>query len=86
MHKYREILKNLSLLTQLGLSLIMPVLLCLFLCWFLVGKLGLPVWIFVPGILFGLGGSAMTGWKFYQIIMKDQKKDSRKGINHNQHL
>lgn len=86
MQKYREILKNLSILTQLGLSLIMPVLLCLFLCWFLVNRFGLPGWIFIPGLVLGLGASAVTGWKFYQMIMKDQKKDNRNGFNHNQHL
>ncbi|MBR2188946.1 MAG: AtpZ/AtpI family protein [Eubacterium sp.] len=86
MRRRREILKNLSILTQLGLSLIMPVLLCLFLCWFLVSRAGLPVWIYVPGILFGLGGSVMTAYKFYKMIMKDQDMGNRNRKGFNGHL
>ncbi len=81
-----DIGKNLALLTQLGLSLIMPLLLCLGGCYFLTSRLGIGGWIYIPGFFFGLGGSATTGYKFYKMIMKDEKANDRKDrVSFNRH-
>lgn len=77
MKRWTKALGNISMLTQLGLSLIMPVLLCIALCYYLTTHFALPGWIFIPGIFFGLGGSFATAYRFYRMIMKDEKKNER---------
>ena len=81
MKQWSDIIKNLSLLTQLGLSLITPTLLCLGICYLLQNKTGIGAWIYIPGFFFGLGGSATVGWNFYQMMERRQKKeDAARGI------
>ena len=55
---------------QLGLDLLMPVVLCVLLCWWLVSAFGVGAWVYVPGFLLGLGGGAMNFWKFWKRIEK----------------
>ena len=57
---------------QLGLSLLMPLLLCLFGCHLLTLRFNVGGWIYILGFFFGLGGSAMTAWKVYLSIMRHQ--------------
>ena len=80
MQKWSSIFKQLSMLSQFGLSLLTPTLLCLLVCWWLTAKLGLGAWIYIPGFILGLGSSFMTAWKFYVKIMSANKKlsDDRK--------
>ena len=74
------------MLTQFGLSLLTPTLLCLFLCYFLSSRLGVGGWIYIVGFFFGLGGSATVGWKFYKAVLKDdKKKEKRSGVSFNRH-
>ena len=40
MKQWSEILRNVTMLSQLGLSFITPLLLCLALCWFIISKTG----------------------------------------------
>ena len=84
MKEWRTILKNLSLLSQLGLSLITPLLLCLFLCYLLVSRLNVGEWVYIPGFFFGMGGSVSVAWKFWKMVERDQEKDrdkKRRGEN-----
>ncbi len=71
-------LQGFVMVGQLGLSLLMPLLICLFLCYFLVTRLCLGGWVFIPGFIFGLGSSAMTAWKVYLSVSKKQNKDRKK--------
>ena len=73
-----EIAKQLSWLTQLGLSLITPILLCILGCVFLCNKCGVGEWIFIPGFILGLGASFMTGYKFFLSESAKSKKDKDK--------
>ena len=68
MKDWQYILKNLSLLSQMGISLAAPLLLCLFLCSWLNSR------FMIGGFIMGLGGSFMTAYKLYLAIMKTQKK------------
>lgn len=87
MKQYSEILKNITMLSQLGLSLMTPLLLCLGICWVLTVKLGIGVWIYILGFFFGLGGSATVAYKFYLSINRDQKKkDKKHKVYFNRHL
>ncbi|MCD7818958.1 MAG: AtpZ/AtpI family protein [Lachnospiraceae bacterium] len=70
-----SILKNITLFTQFGLSLITPLLLCLAICWVLVSYAGLGVWIYVPGFVLGLGGSGTFAYNFYLSVIKKEEKD-----------
>ena len=87
MKQWNNILKNISLLTQFGLSMITPLLLCLFICWYLNTRLGLPAWVYVVGFFFGLGGSGMVVYKFFLSVKKEEKKDKKKTrISFNDHV
>ncbi len=80
-------MKNISLLTQLGLSLVTPLLLCIAACYALTTYVHIGSWVYLPGIFFGLGGSFATAYKFYQMVMKDEKGNERaKSKSFNSHL
>ena len=67
---------------QLGLSLLMPLLMCLFACYLLVSKLSLPVWIYIPGFILGLGASMTTAYKVYlSVVQKEEKKKIKRNPN-----
>ena len=70
-----ELLKNITMVTQFGLSLLMPLLLCVLFCWWLTTRFGIGGWIFIPGFFFGLGSSGMTAWKLYKSVMNREEKE-----------
>lgn len=76
-----DFLKNITMLTQFGLSLVIPVLLCLAGCWILTSRFGIGGWIFIPGFFFGLGGSAMVAYKLYLSVQKQEKREKKKNKN-----
>lgn len=80
----QEIIKHVSLLSQLGLSFITPIVLCVLGCWFLCEKCGFGAWIYIIGFVFGLGGAFMTAYKFY--CWQTRKKEDRKPpVSFNRH-
>ena len=86
---FADMVKNLTLLTQLGLSLITPLMMCLGICWWLCTHFGLGGWIFIPGFFFGLGGSFSVALKLYHLtIQKDQKEkqEKKKPLGYNRHI
>ena len=48
MKQWSEIIRNVTMLSQLGLSLITPVLICLAVCWLIVSKTGTGGWVYIP--------------------------------------
>ena len=86
MKQWTGFFKQITLLTQFGLSLITPLLMCLAGSWFLTSKTGLGAWIYIPGFFFGLGGSAMVAYKLYLGMMKEEKKKKKDIISFNRHL
>ena len=71
------------------LSFITPLLLCLALCWFIISKTGVGVWVYIPGFFFGMGGSATVAYKFYLSINRQQRKENKKRknkVSFNRHL
>lgn len=62
----RECAENLALLTQLGLSVAVPPILCLYAANWLRSRLDLGLWIMVIGLLLGLGGAAVNVWKMIE--------------------
>lgn len=86
MKQWMNMVKNLTMLTQFGLSLITPLLMCLALSWLLYAKAGIGGWVFIPGFFFGMGGSGMVAWKLYLSVMKDEgKKNRKKSVSFNRH-
>ena len=86
--QWSEILRNVTMLSQLGLSFITPLLLCLALCWFIISKTGVGGWIYIPGFFFGMGGSATVAYKFYLSITahdKKEKEEEKKKVSFNKH-
>lgn len=80
------IMKSITLLTQFGLSLVTPLLLCLAVCWWLTGRMGVGGWVYILGFFFGMGGSAMVAYKFYLSTVNGQKKEEKKNyISFNRH-
>ena len=55
MKKWTDIIEKLTMLTQLSLSLVTPLLLCLGLCWWSSNRWSLGGWIYLIGFFFGLG-------------------------------
>lgn len=79
MKNWNSVFRQLSMLSQMGISLMMPLLLCLAGSYWLNTRFHVGAWIYLPGVFFGLGGSFATAYKIYQSIMKEQeqKKEDR---------
>ena len=83
---FADSMKNITMFTQFGLSLVIPLLVCIGICWWLTARMGVGGWVYIPGFFFGLGGLAMTMYKFYLSIVGRQKKEKKKDkISFNQH-
>ena len=77
-----KLIGQFAMVGQLGLSLLMPRLMCLFACYLLVSKLSLPVWIYIPGFILGLGASMTTAYKVYlSVVQKEEKKKIKRNPN-----
>ena len=88
MKRLGYIYRNVMMLSQLGLSFVTPILLCLALCWWITSRFGVGGWIYIPGFFFGLGGSGMVGYKFYLHIDKKERKEEdsqKKKVYFNNH-
>ena len=87
MKDWSGIFKNITMLTQFGLSFITPLLLCLALCWWLTVRMGMGGWVYIPGFFFGMGGSVMVAYKLYLSVTHRQKKEKKKSkVSFNRHL
>lgn len=67
-------LQNLTWLTQLGLSLAVPPILCLVAADWLAKRFDLGAWVFVVAIFLGIGGSASTFAQFARMMARKNGK------------
>lgn len=74
----KECAENLALLTQLGLSLATPPLLCLYAADWLRNRFDLGLWVMVVALMLGLGGAAVNVWKFWKMMEKRTEKRNKK--------
>lgn len=87
MKQWADTLKNLSILTQFGLSLVTPLLLCLAGCWWLNSRCQIGIWIYAAGFFLGLGGSGMVAYKLYLAAAEHSKKEKKKKkVSFNRHV
>jgi ABC-type dipeptide/oligopeptide/nickel transport system permease component len=79
MHSVNKFLQNLTLLTQLGISLVTPPLVCIWLASYLQKKFSLGIWVMLVAIAVGLLASASTAYSFYKRYqVRNRKKDDGK--------
>ncbi len=73
MKKWTGMITNLTMLTQFGLSLVAPLFLCL--AHFAGGFATAFSWNMdlSARLFFGIGGGAVTAWKFGQSVLRYQK-------------
>lgn len=69
-------LEDLVWLTQLGLSMLLPPVACLWLAYWLVNGRGWPMWIYLPALLLGLACGAQSFWQFARRMLKRAKKQT----------
>ena len=81
----QEIIKHVSLLAQLGLSFAAPLVLCMLGCWWLDSRFELGAWIYIVGIVFGLGAAFMTAYKFYLYTVSKTDREKKKPTSFNDH-
>ena len=58
MKGWYKALEDIVWLTQLGLNMLLPLVLCLAGCWWAVERWNWPEWLFLPGLLAGAAGMA----------------------------
>lgn len=80
--KASKLIGQFAMVGQLGLSLLMPLLMCLFACYLLVSKLSAPLWVYIIGFIMGIGASMTTAYKVYlSVVHKEEKKKIKKDPN-----
>ena len=78
-------LEDLVWLTQLGLNILLPLVLCLAGCWWAVDRWNWPEWLFLPAILLGLAAGAQNFWVFAKERLDRTKNETSKRVGFNHH-
>lgn len=73
-----SVLQGASYLTQLGLSIAVPIILPLLGAGWLVRRFGLGSWIYLLALVLGLGTAACTFWEFVKMVQRKAKQSDRK--------
>lgn len=74
------------MIIQLGLTLVIPLLACLYVCYWLCEHIGVGSWIYIVGLIFGIGADIMTWYKLYLREKNRKKKKDRKPFGFNDHI
>lgn len=72
-----ECLKSLALLSQIGLSVATPLVLCTYGAYWLRNRFGLGGWIVVVGLVLGLLGAVGGIWRSYQMILRSGSRKNK---------
>lgn len=84
-----SVFRELVWLTQLGFSIVSPLLLCFLGAVWLRNRFALGGWIVVIGLLLGLGGAFSAGLTFYrhtrQLDGAEKRKNGPPPISFNEH-
>lgn len=71
-----DIMRGVSYLTQVGLSVATPIILCLLAAQWLQTRFGLGSWVSVAGLLIGLTSGLLSLFKFLLYIQKKSSHGS----------
>ncbi len=86
MDGWYKALENLVWVTQLGFSLLFPLVCFLGGCWWLTQNAGVGGWVYIPGVLLGLAVGAATFKSFAKSwlrrVEREQKKTSPRFNRH----
>lgn len=74
-------LKYTTMITQLGISVVTPILLCIFGALWLKGKFNLGNWIVICGIVVGVSSGFYSLMSYFYLFLKDAKKDQEEYNN-----
>ena len=69
-----KVLQNLTYLTQLGLTIALPLVFCIFGASWLQKRFNLGSWIVLVGIILGIGSAACSLFGFIKTMSKKAKK------------
>lgn len=87
MKSMMELVRGLAWFTQLGISLVVPVLLFVGGAAWLQQRLGAPGWIMIPAFVLGLGTAGATARKFWRdACRKAQRGADQAPKSFNRHL
>ena len=78
MKGWYKALEDLVWLTQLGLNMLLPLVMCLGGAWWAVNSWSWPEWVFLPAILLGLASGAQNFWYFAKEHLDRAKKEKPK--------
>lgn len=78
LQSWMKALRELAWLTQLGISLITPPLLCAGLCWWAIGRFGWPEWSMLPALALGFGAAAISFYNFYKYMQRKSERTRKK--------
>ncbi len=73
----KDVQRTLVLVTQFGISMIVPIVLCMFLGMFVADKLSAPI-ITVPFFILGALAGFRNVWILARSVYKDDKKKEHK--------
>ncbi len=87
MSDWMQALSDIIWLSQLGLSVLLPPVCCLWLASWLVNSKGAPGWTYAVLLALGLGAGAQNFRHFFALMKKRaaKKKDGRDPVNYNRH-
>ena len=69
-----NIMQGLSYLTQLGLSIISPILLSIYLAYLVTKHFNMGTWVYVVALVLGLGGAVSSFLGFAKYMQNQSKK------------
>ena len=85
MGRFTKILRGVSLLTQLGLSVAAPPLLLVWLSQWLQKRYALGAWVTIAGLVVGLISSACGMFQFYKSLTRKTGKEDDPPPSFDQH-
>lgn len=86
MRKGFGVLSAIVWLTQFGISVVGPVVLCVWGAVWLRNRFDLGAWIVIVGVLLGLGGAATSLWSSLKAMDRQAKSDDKdSGVGFNDH-
>ncbi len=75
---YNKIIRAFAWITQLGLNMVTPLILCIFIAGYIQRKFQLGNTIMLISILLGIGGSFMSLVNFIRTVRKEEKERIQK--------